>query len=155
RGCAAIPSPPGGDSDGLDDRFGSERDRVAGCHARGSGAAKHRAEGVQGYALAGLDGLEAAEHGLLVFGLELDRRAVVVHEDREARALRELGAGDDLALHDPGASGLHGLQHSTSTENHRRCGAVQAKLASLVAARPWIASSARGGELGTGAAKRA
>src|SRR5262244_751857 len=115
---------------------------------RGSGAAEHRAESVQTDALTSLDGLEPAEHRFLVFGLELDRRAVVVHEDREARALRELGARDDLALHDPGASGLHGRQHSTSTENHRRCGAVQAKLASLVAARPWIASSARGGELG-------
>src|SRR5262249_24890123 len=57
RGGATVAAPPGGDADGLDDRFGSERDGVAG-RARGSGAAEHRAEGVQGHALASLDGLE-------------------------------------------------------------------------------------------------
>ena len=88
--------------------------------ARGSGAAEHRSEGVQGHALARLDRLEAAEHGLLVFRLELDRRASIVHAYREARAISELGLCDDLSLQDPGAS-FWSLHDSTLPFEVRPC----------------------------------
>ena len=43
----------------------------------------------QGDTVAGLDGRDAAEHRLLVFGLKLDRRAVVVVEwGQEKQVLR-------------------------------------------------------------------